>query len=145
VVAERAPDYFDMEDTQGGTKHHPYRFMLYVVPVHEDKKQVLDAITHVDGTARVQTVHEDTNPAYYRVIQRFGEGSGYQVVLNTSFNLKGEPIVEDPSHAFNTFSRSEMDVLFLNNYVVTKDAKKIISETRFALHDKGDSVVGMLS
>ncbi len=144
AVAETASDYFDMEDTEGGKKHYPYRFMLYVVPVHEHKKQELDAITHVDGTARVQTVHEETNPSYYNIIKRFGQ-SRLPVVLNTSFNLKGEPIVEDPSHAFNTFSRSEMDVLFMNNYVVTKEAKKIISETKFAIHDKGDSVVGMLS
>ena len=79
------------------------------------------------------------------MIKRFGEGSGYGVVLNTSLNLKGEPIVEAPSHAFNTFTRSEMDVLFLNNYIVGKEAKRIISETRFQLHDRGDSVVGMLS
>ena len=79
------------------------------------------------------------------MIQRFGEGSGYPVVLNTSFNLKGEPIVEDPSHAFNTFSLSGMDVLFLENYVVPKEAKKVLKRTKFALRHAGDTVVGLLS
>ena len=51
--------------------------MLYVVPVHENKREYPDAITHVDGTGRIQTVYEETNPAYYRMIERFGEGSGY--------------------------------------------------------------------
>jgi carbamoyltransferase len=114
VIADRAADFFDIEDP---TKHYPYRFMLYVAQVHEDKKKYLDAITHVDGTARLQTSTKRPT-GLLQMIQRFGEGSGYPVVLNTSFNLKGEPIVEHPSHAFNTFSLSGMDVLFLENYVV---------------------------
>jgi carbamoyltransferase len=142
VIHDRAADFFDIEDP---VRHFPYRFMLYVAPVHEHKKQHLGAITHVDGTARLQTVHEETNPAYYRMIQRFGQGSGYPVVLNTSFNLKGEPIVEDPSHAFNTFSLSGMDVLYLGNYLVQKEAKKALKRTKFALRHEGDTVVGLLS
>ena len=140
--ADRCEEFFDIEEVD---RHYPYRFMLYVCPVKEDKKELLSAITHVDGTARLQAVYEDTNPAYYKMIQRFGEGSGYPVIMNTSFNLKGEPIVEEPAHAFNTFSRSEMDVLYMNNYIVGKDAKKIISETRFQLFDRGDTVTEMLS
>ena len=142
VLHDRAADFFDIEDPG---RHFPYRFMLYVAPVREHQKKHLDAITHVDGTARLQTVHEETSPAYYRMIRRFGEGSGYPVVLNTSFNLKGEPIVEDPSHAFNTFSLSGMDVLFLENYVVQKEAKKVLRRTKFALRHEGDTVVGLLS
>jgi carbamoyltransferase len=142
VAVDHAAEYFDIEDPY---RHYPYRFMLYVAPVRDGYKEKLQSITHVDGTARIQAVFNETNPDYYGIIKRFGEGSGYSCILNTSFNLKGEPIVEHPSHAFNTFSRSEMDVLFLNNYIVTKDAKKIISETKFALHDRGASVVGMLS
>jgi carbamoyltransferase len=65
--------------------------------------------------------------------------------MNTSFNLKGEPIVEDPSHAFNTFSLSGMDYLFLNNFVVRKEAKKKIADTRFVLRHEGDSVTEMVS
>ena len=139
---DSAEDYFDIEDPR---RHYPYRFMLYVAPVKEHMKEKLQSITHVDGTARLQAVFPETSPDYYGIIKRFGEGSGYSCVLNTSFNLKGEPIVEDPSHAFNTFSRSEMDVLFLRNYIVNKEAKKIISETKFSIHDKGASVVGMLT
>jgi carbamoyltransferase len=142
VIHDRAAEFFDIEDPG---RHHPYRFMLYVAQVHEGKKKHLDAVTHVDGTARLQTVYEETNPAYYRMIKRFGEGSGYPVVLNTSFNLKGEPIVEHPSHAFNTFSLSGMDVLYLENFVVGKEAKKVLQRTKFALRHDGDTVVGMLS
>jgi len=142
VIHDRAADFFDIEDP---AKHHPYRFMLYVAQVHEDKKKYLDAVTHVDGTARLQTVYEETNPAYYRMIRRFGEGSGYPVVLNTSFNLKGEPIVEHPAHAFNTFSLSGMDSLYLENFVVGKKAKRVLQRTKFALRHGGDTVVGMLS
>ena len=75
----------------------------------------------------------------------FGEKTGIPVILNTSFNLKGEPIVETPAQAFNTFSRSEMDVLYLNNYVITKDAKKIIDSTPFMLRHEGDRVAEMVS
>jgi carbamoyltransferase len=67
------------------------------------------------------------------------------VVMNTSFNLKGEPIVEHPSHAFNTFSLSGMDFLFMNNFVVRADTKKQIAETRFSLRHQGDSVTEMVS
>ena len=65
--------------------------------------------------------------------------------MNTSFNLKGEPIVEDPSHAFNTFSLSGMDLLFMNNYIVRADAKKKIADTKFNLRHEGDSVTAMVS
>ena len=67
------------------------------------------------------------------------------VIMNTSFNLKGEPIVESPAHAFNTFSLSGMDLLFLNNYIIRADAKKQIAETRFHLRHEGDSVTQMVS
>ena len=67
------------------------------------------------------------------------------MIMNTSFNLKGEPIVEDPSHAFNTFSLSGMDLLILGNYVVRAEAKKQIADTRFSLRHQGDSVTEMVS
>ncbi|HXG51596.1 MAG TPA: carbamoyltransferase [candidate division Zixibacteria bacterium] len=117
VLAERAKDYFDLASPE---THYPARFMLYVVDVREDKQEVLPAITHVDGTGRLQTVRRDTNPSYYRLIETFGEATGVPVVLNTSFNLKGEPIVNTPEEAFNTFSRSGMDVLVLRDCVVEK-------------------------
>ena len=142
VLEERADEFFEFPDA---ARHYPGRFMLYVAPVREEKRSVLPAITHEDGSGRLQTVYKDTNPGYHRMIERFGEITGVPVVMNTSFNLKGEPIVEHPSHAFNTFSLSGMDFLFMNNYVVRADAKKQIAETKFALRHEGDSVTEMVS
>jgi carbamoyltransferase len=142
VLEERANEFFDFPDA---ARHLPGRFMLYVTPVREEKRSVLPAITHEDGSGRLQTVYKATNPAYHRIIEIFGEMTGVPVVMNTSFNLKGEPIVEDPSHAFNTFSLSGMDYLFMNNFIVKADAKKKIAETKFTLRQEGDSVTEMVS
>jgi carbamoyltransferase len=118
ILSERAEEYFELPDAD---RHIPARFMLYVVPVREAKRSVLPAITHVDGTGRLQTVRRETNPRYHRLISRFGERTGVPVVLNTSFNLKGEPIVTTPANAWSTFMRSEMDLLVLDRFVVRKD------------------------
>jgi carbamoyltransferase len=142
VLEERANEFFDIPEA---ARHFPARFMLYVTPVREEKRSVIPAITHEDGSGRLQTVFKDTNPAYHGMIERFGELTGVPVIMNTSFNLKGEPIVESPAHAFNTFSLSGMDLLFLNNYVVRADAKKKIAETVFHLRHEGDSVTAMVS
>ncbi len=117
VLAECAESYFDLP---GAARHYPARYMLYVVPVRESKQSVVPAITHVDGTGRLQTVFREESPRYYRLIERFGQATGVPVVLNTSFNLKGEPIVNTPANAFNTFSKSEMDALVLENFLVEK-------------------------
>jgi len=94
--------------------------MLYVVPVRDQFKEALPAITHVDGSARIQTVRSDTAPLYHELIETFGEATGVPVVMNTSFNLRGEPIVTTPAHAFNTFSQSGLDVLVLGNCLISK-------------------------
>ncbi|MEW6746104.1 MAG: carbamoyltransferase N-terminal domain-containing protein [Planctomycetota bacterium] len=141
VLVDRTAEFFDIEEPE---RHYPTRFMLYVTQVRPEKRDKLAAITHVDGSGRLQAVWEETNAPYYRMIKRFAEGTGIPAILNTSFNLKGEPIVESPAHAFNTFSRSGMDLLFLRNYIVTKEAKKII-DTKFALRHEGSSVAGMVS
>jgi len=117
VLVDAASRYFDLPDPE---RHYPARFMLYVVDVKEGQGEVLPAITHVDGTARLQTVHPGESPLYYRLIKRFGEASGVPVILNTSFNLKGEPIVTTPAQAYSTFARSGMDALVLGNSIVTK-------------------------
>ena len=117
VLAECAEKYFDLPQAQC---HHPARYMLYVVPVRESQRSALPAITHVDGTGRLQTVFRDQSTRYYRLIERFGQATGVPVVLNTSFNLKGEPIVNSPADAFQTFSNSEMDALILENFCVDK-------------------------
>jgi len=85
----------------------------------------IPAITHVDGTGRLQTVFREQSPRYYRLIERFGQATGIPVVLNTSFNLKGEPIVNTPANAFQTFSKSEMDTLILENCVIEKPSSKL--------------------
>ena len=117
VLAECAEKYFDLA---GAQYHHPARYMLYVVPVRESQRSTLPAITHVDGTGRLQTVFLDQSPRYYSLIERFGQATGIQVVLNTSFNLRGEPIVNTAADAFHTFSESEMDSLILENFLVEK-------------------------
>jgi carbamoyltransferase len=122
VLAERTEDYFMLP---GAINHYPGRFMLYVVDVREDKRHILPAITHVDGTGRLQTVHKEVSPRYHRLIDTFGKATGVPVVLNTSFNLRGEPIVNTPQEAFNTFSLSGMDVLVLGDYVVEKTDGRI--------------------
>jgi len=117
VLSECAEKYFDLPQAKC---HHPARYMLYVVPVRESQRNTLPAITHVDGTGRLQTVFRDQSPRYYRLIERFGQATGIPVLLNTSFNLKGEPIVNTPANAFDTFSKSEMDSLVLENFLVEK-------------------------
>jgi carbamoyltransferase len=117
VLAEQTENYFDLPDAN---KHLPARYMLYVVPVKPGQQAALPAITHVDGTARVQMVFSAENERYYRLIERFWQASGVPVVLNTSFNLRGEPIVNSPADAYNTFSKSEMDVLVLENFLLEK-------------------------
>ena len=117
VLAEYAETYFDLPQA---AHHYPARYMLYVVPVKPDHHATLPAITHVDGSGRLQTVFRDQSPRYYSLIQRFGQATGVPVVLNTSFNLKGEPIVNTPANAFNTFSKSEMDTLVLGNFLIEK-------------------------
>jgi carbamoyltransferase len=119
VLAERAEEYFALP---GAQKHYPARFMLYVVDVREEKRDVIPAVTHVDGTGRIQTVRKEENLRYYRLIETFGKATGVPVVLNTSFNLKGEPIVNTPGEAFSTFRKSGMDVLVLGNHVIEKTA-----------------------
>jgi carbamoyltransferase len=117
VLAECAEKYFDLPRA---TQHYPARYMLYVVPVRECKQSSLPAITHVDGTGRLQTVFRQTNPRYYGLIERFAQATGMPAVLNTSFNLKGEPVVNTPANAFNTYTKSEMDMLVLGNFIVEK-------------------------
>jgi carbamoyltransferase len=117
VSMRRASEFFDLPEPQ---RHFPARFMLYVVPVVRGKDAVLPAITHVDGSARLQTVDPEVSPLYHDLIEAFGTATGVPVILNTSFNLKGEPIVSSPAEAFSTFSRCGMDVLVLGNHIVEK-------------------------
>ena len=96
--------------------------MLLVVPVRPEHHATLPAITHVDGSGRLQTVLRDVSPLYYSLIERFGQATGVPVVLNTSFNLKGEPVVGSPLQALRTFYSSELDVLYLGNFRLNNTA-----------------------
>lgn len=117
VLAEKAGTYFDLPQAQD---IYPARYMLLVTQVKKQYESKLPAITHVDGSARLQTVFSETNPRYYKLIKAFGDKTGIYMLLNTSFNLKGEPIVTTPQNAFNTFLRSEMDILVLENFLIEK-------------------------
>jgi carbamoyltransferase len=119
VLAEAAGTYFDLD---GALNQYPPRYMLYVTPVRPQHHATLPAITHVDGSARLQTVFREQNPLYYGLIERFGQATGVPVVLNTSFNLRGEPIVTTPANAYSTFSRSQMDCLVLGNFLIEKQS-----------------------
>lgn len=132
VLRERVNDYFDLNSDS------PY--MLQVAPIQESRRISLDneqrelwgidllnvprsdipAITHVDYSARVQTVHKDTNSRYYNLIKAFEAKTGCAVLVNTSFNVRGEPIVCSPEDAYRCFMRTEMDMLVFENFVLKK-------------------------
>lgn len=116
ILRERAPEYFDYP---GVAEHDAPGYMLIVAPIKEDKQDKIQAVNH-EGTGRLQSIDRKTNQRYYDVVKRFGEATGVPVVLNTSFNLRGEPIVNTPREAFNTFRNSDIDILVLGPYVVRK-------------------------
>ncbi len=122
VTIEKAEEYFAHP---GCAKQYPSRFMLLVAPVQEDKRAQIPAVTHADGTGRLQVVDRAWNPRYYDLVKQFGDATGVPVLLNTSFNLKGEPIVTTPENAFNTFMKSGLDFLVLGNYVIEKEKVKV--------------------
>jgi carbamoyltransferase len=95
-------------------------FMILASAVKAEKRSVIPSVTHVDGTARPQTVEKDVNPLYWQVIREFGKRTGVPVILNTSFNLRGEPIVCSPTDAIRTFFSSGMDALIIGSFLVEK-------------------------
>ncbi|MGB0034746.1 MAG: carbamoyltransferase [Candidatus Acidiferrales bacterium] len=112
LLAEAANEYLE-----SGTDSP---FMALTAQVRPEKRTVIPAVTHVDGSARPQTVERDVNPLYWRLIHEFGERTGVPVVMNTSFNLRGEPIVCTPTDAVRTFYSSGMDALVIGSFVVEK-------------------------
>lgn len=111
ILKEAVKDYFEVVDD--------VPFMEKVYNIKAEKHSVIPAVTHVNGSGRLQTVEEKDNPRYYNLIKRFSEKSGIPILLNTSFN-ENEPIVNDPGHAYDCFARTDMDVLVLENYVITR-------------------------
>ena len=95
--------------------------MIVTYEVKREKRGVIPAVTHVDNSARVQTVSQATNPRFYALIKEFGRRTGVPLIMNTSFNLKGEPIVCTPQDALKTFYSSGLDFLVLGNFIVAKD------------------------
>lgn len=93
--------------------------MLLVLPLREDRAETIAAVNHL-GTGRLQTLRPEWNPRYHRVIEEFGQATGVPVLLNTSFNLRGEPIVATPADAYQTFRRCGLDALVLGNHWLEK-------------------------
>ena len=115
VPDEKASEYFYMR----GDGRSPY--MLLAPRVLEEKKEIVKAITHIDGTARVQTVNRNANPLLHKLLMTYEEKYGIPVIINTSFNLKAEPIVCTPDEAINDYLKSEMDALVLHNCLLQKE------------------------
>ncbi len=120
VLAEEAADYFDIDGDS------PY--MLFNFEVRPDKREVIPAVTHVDNSSRIQTVTAEDNPFFYELLQEFKRLAGVPVVLNTSFNLRGHPIVNTPEEAFATFCSGGIDFLYLEGYLI--DKKELTDEVR---------------
>ncbi|MFH0870485.1 MAG: carbamoyltransferase [archaeon] len=114
VLADKAQEFFEM----GRSPESP--FMLQTFNVRKDKQKILPSITHVDGTARVQTVTRAQNKRFYDLIKEFGALSGVPVIINTSFNVRGQPIVNTPKDAYDCFRNTEIDCLVIGNCLVRK-------------------------
>lgn len=112
VMVEHVGEYFDVAADA--------KYMLLVCQVRPDKKAQIPAVTHVDGTARVQTVSEEDNPLYWRLISEFKNVTGVPVILNTSFNVKDEPIVDSPVDAIRCFFSTGLDCLVMGPYLISK-------------------------
>lgn len=115
VLAEHGPDWFE--------GYVPTPFMTMVLPIRAEQRDRIPAVTHVDGTGRLQSVSAATDPAFHGLISRFLELTGVPVVLNTSFNVRGEPIVHRPEEALADFLASDMDALVMGDAVVRKSGE----------------------
>jgi carbamoyltransferase len=111
ILEEATGEFFE--------KTHPSPFMTFAYNVRPEKRSVIPAPTHVDGTARLQTVSRNTNPLYWKLLRAFGDQTGVPVLLNTSFN-DNEPIVCRPEEALDCFRRTQMDVLVMGNFILEK-------------------------
>ena len=121
VMEDKIEMYFDLKQ--------PTPFMLLVAPVKSTKPKI-PAVTHVDNSARIQSVNEKQNPRYFKLIKAFYKLTGCPVIVNTSFNIRGEPIVCTPQDAYNCFMGTGMDYLVLNNFLLDKKEMKITEEHR---------------
>jgi carbamoyltransferase len=116
ILEQYTADYFEGTNI---VSQYPARYMLLVLPLKVEKAAQISAVNHM-GTARLQTIRREWNPRYYDIVDQFGQATGVPVLLNTSFNLRGEPIVTTPENAYNTFCNSGIDVLVLERYMIRK-------------------------
>ena len=133
VLLEKAHEYFDLAPGQEA----PY--MLLVPQVLPDKRDVIPAVTHEDGSGRVQTVTREQSPHYYGLIEAFGELTGVPVVVNTSFNVRGEPIVCTPEEAYSCFCRTDIDALIIGRCIVTEKPHAVDFEAGMARSENLES------
>jgi carbamoyltransferase len=112
VLREAVPEWFEQDDD--------VPFMMQVFPIRAEKRREIPAVTHVDGSGRLQTVNEEANPRYYRLISAFRALTGVPMVLNTSFN-ENEPVVCKPEEALSCFLRTKMDVLVMGNWIIRRE------------------------
>jgi carbamoyltransferase len=118
ILADRAGEYFNLPG-RNGHPPDPLKFMLAVLPVEEAAQERIPACSH-RGTGRLQLVEQTANPRYYGLIDRFAQATGVPVLLNTSFNLRGEPIVTTPDNALSTFFKSGLDLLVFDDFLIRK-------------------------
>ena len=119
VLAEFSQNYFDV--SPAGAQVYPY--MLATTNVKSGMQEIIPAVVHVDGTARIQVVRKEMNPLYWNLIKEYSKLSGIPVILNTSFNVKGEPIVCSPKDAIATFLNSGIDFVVMGNYLISRKEK----------------------
>ena len=98
----------------------PNQFMTFSADVKEEKRDLIPSVTHIDGTARPQTVYKKKSKKFWKLLKEFKKITGIGVLLNTSFNVKGEPIVDSPKDAVNCFLSSGLDYLVIGNYLISK-------------------------
>jgi carbamoyltransferase len=121
ILEERVGDYFELD--------RPSPYMLLVAQVRPDRRTI-PSVTHVDGSARIQTVSRSQSPLYYDLIQQFEPQTGWPVSINTSFNVRGEPIVCTPHDAYMCFMRTHMDILVLDRFLLRKEGQPPLKEDR---------------
>ena len=128
ILAEKIGEYFETD--------YPSPFMVTAYKIKPEQRDRIPAVTHGDGTGRLQTVEQDVNPLYWKLIRRFEEVTGVPVLLNTSFN-ENEPIVHTPSQAIDCFLRTRMDVLAIGSYILYKEENLHLSENKAAFAEAG--------
>ena len=122
VTAAAAADYFDLPKTSAN-----YDFMSFVVNVRANRKDRLGAVTHIDGSARIQVVDPRSNERFHRLVQRFGELTGTPVLLNTSFNNNAEPIVQTAHDALTCFLTTELDFLVIEDFLIRRRQGRLLA------------------